>query len=252
MSQLDLETTDGLQAVADRHGVSLDAVSHLMWALEAGNGTMAQFNHPDLGGFGQWSSGGMIMIGQMFDHGLKARVAALCSELAQGMPPGGGSSTESGGWWPAGLGRPSSSGAQDGMRYAYFPESRRLAIEADGALSLYDTGDHDISGVSQAQGGGRSLRFTGRNGAVDLDQLKRVEAAAPDSPASPAPQPFHPEPIVSNAAASGPASSQPAAAPASLGGDVLGTLEKLAGLRDKGIITDAEFAAKKAELLARL
>ncbi len=40
--------------------------------------------------------------------------------------------------------------------------------------------------------------------------------------------------------------------PASAGGDVLGTLEKLAGLRDKGILTDAEFSAKKAELLARL
>lgn len=250
MSQLNLETADGLQSIADRHGVSLDAVSHLLWALEAGNGTMAQFNHPDLGGFGQWSSGGMIMIGQMFDHGLKARVASLCSELAQGLPQGSGASTESGGWWPAGLGRPSSSGAQDGMRYAYFPESRRLAIEADGALSVYDTGDHDIGGVSQAQGGGRSLRFTGRNGAVDLGQLKRVEGASPGSPPSSAPQPFHPEPLVAEAVSPGPAS--PAMPPASTGGDVLGTLEKLAGLRDKGILTDAEFSAKKAELLARL
>jgi hypothetical protein len=34
--------------------------------------------------------------------------------------------------------------------------------------------------------------------------------------------------------------------------DVLATIEKLADLRDKGILSDEEFAAKKAELLSRL
>ncbi len=29
-------------------------------------------------------------------------------------------------------------------------------------------------------------------------------------------------------------------------------LERLAGLRDKGVLTEAEFQAKKAELLARI
>lgn len=35
-------------------------------------------------------------------------------------------------------------------------------------------------------------------------------------------------------------------------GDVLSQLEKLASLKDKGIITEAEFNSKKADLLARL
>ena len=42
------------------------------------------------------------------------------------MPPTRG---ESGNWWPADLGWASSTGAQNGVRYAYFAEARRLAIE---------------------------------------------------------------------------------------------------------------------------
>ena len=40
-----------------------------------------------------------------------------------------------------------------------------------------------------------------------------------------------------------------AAAP---GDDIFAKLERLAGLRDKGILSEEEFAAKKAELLSRL
>ncbi|MBX9931885.1 MAG: SHOCT domain-containing protein [Methylobacterium sp.] len=257
MTDRDLETGDGLQAVADRHGVGLDAVRHLLQALEAGNGTMAQFNHPDLGGFGQWSAGGMIMIGQMFDQNLKNRVAALCSELAGSLPPGGWSSVSSGGWWPDGLGRPATSGAQNGLRYAYFPQSRRLAIESGDVLALYDTGEYDISGVSQQQGGSQSLRFSGRGGSVDLDQLKRVDDGQDVPPAPHEPAPWQPE----AASQLRPAETQrpPAASPApvsastrSTASEVLATLEKVAELHGKGVLTDAEFAAKKAELLARL
>ena len=71
----------GLHSVAERHGVSLDAVRHVVQALERGHGTMAQFDHPDLGGMGQWFAGGMVMVGRMFDDGLKTRVKAL-SEAA--------------------------------------------------------------------------------------------------------------------------------------------------------------------------
>src|ERR1700691_2645343 len=53
----------------------------LLGALAQGNGRQAQFNHPELGGMGQWSQGGMIMIGDMFNQGLKHRVDALCNEL---------------------------------------------------------------------------------------------------------------------------------------------------------------------------
>ena len=78
-------TPEGLRIVTDaakRHGVSLDAALTLLGALARGNGRQAQFNHPDLGGMGQWSQGGMIMIGDMFNQGPKHRVDTLCKELA--------------------------------------------------------------------------------------------------------------------------------------------------------------------------
>lgn len=72
-----------LQSIADRHGFSVAAVSHLADKIRSGRGTMAQFNHPELGGAGQWMQGGMVMIGDLFNQSLKARVANLCQDLYQ-------------------------------------------------------------------------------------------------------------------------------------------------------------------------
>ena len=69
-----------IQIVASKHAFSPDAVQHLYHAMLVGKGTMAQFSHLEFGGTGQWMRGGMIMIGDMFNHALKARVAALCHE----------------------------------------------------------------------------------------------------------------------------------------------------------------------------
>lgn len=79
-------------------------------------------------------------------------------------------------WWPADLGQPSSSGGQNGMRYAFFPEKRRLLIEQDGKKSVYDSAEHQISGVSQHSGHASSLVFTSQMGPVALDTLRRVES----------------------------------------------------------------------------
>lgn len=84
--------------------------------------------------------------------------------------------TEAEDWWPKGLSYPGSSGAQNGMRYAFFAEQRRLVIEQHGDVVQYDTGDHQISGVSQQQSGGDggSPCFTSQHGEVALGDLKRV------------------------------------------------------------------------------
>jgi hypothetical protein len=78
-------------------------------------------------------------------------------------------------WLPAGLGSPSASGAQNGMRYAFFPQQRRLAIQQQegGDVVQYDTGDHAISGVSQ-QSSSSSPLFSSQHGDVDLKALKQV------------------------------------------------------------------------------
>ena len=226
---------------------------------------MAQFSHPELGGAGQWSQGGMTMIGDMFNQGLKRRVDALCSELADqvrklgagrvAMPaqsqfqaqgsaaiPSAPSGFAAGNWWPAELGTPASSGAQNDVRYAYFPAAHRLAIQRNGRLELFDTGDRRIFGVSQQQGGTtQDAVFSSDQGDVRLTDLTRVDTGAPAQPG-----------MERGAASAAAGAFAGAAAQASTDADPLTLIERLAGLRQKGILTDEEFAAKKSELLARL
>jgi hypothetical protein len=80
-------------------------------------------------------------------------------------------------WWPEGLGEnPNSAGGQNETRYAFFGDQKRLAVDlGDGNVQIFDTGNHLISGVQQAQGGhGRTVAFTSQHGEVDLDKLRRV------------------------------------------------------------------------------
>ncbi len=274
-----------VEEVAQRHGVGADAVVTLLRALAAGHGTAAQFDHPELGGMGQWSQGGMIMVGDMFNNALKYKVDQLCNELSavvrsqgwavpassqsqsqspgvhgfQGQSRGGTASGVSlfvpgagspGNWWPAELGVPSSLGAQNDIRYACFPASRRLAIQLGGGeVGVYDTLDHQISGFSQQQSGDASLSFTSQHGLVRVADLPRVAAPAPPTAA-----PISTGSRPATARSDTPASPTVAhAAPvASSDDEIFGRIERLAELRQKGILTEEEFAAKKTELLARL
>ncbi len=82
-------------------------------------------------------------------------------------------------WWPASLGdSPNSVGGQNEVRYAYFGDKNRLAVDTgDGKIGVYDTAGQKISGVQQAQSNGnRKVVFTGPQGELDLDQLKKVDA----------------------------------------------------------------------------
>ncbi|MBB5695183.1 SHOCT domain-containing protein [Muricoccus pecuniae] len=278
------ETREKLERIARRHGVSAEAAMTLLRALAAGGGGMAQFSHPELGGMGQWSRGGMVMVGDMFNQGLKARVDALCTELSglvgelapapaggafqsqyQGTP-GGAWGHAAGSWWPSELGSPAASGAQNGLRYAWFPASRRLAVEREGRVRLYDTGGHSIGGVSQQQGAVAGLSFSTESGSITLDDLRAVDApggAEPQAPPAGPPaagQSVAPRASVPPHPVAGQGPAVPAPPPVSVtpaplagaGGDPLGTIERLADLRARGILTEEEFTAKKAELLARL
>jgi hypothetical protein len=115
-------------------------------------------------------------------------------------------------------------------------------------VTVYDTLDHRISGFSQQQSIGGSLTFSSQHGLVDVAGLPVVGVDGEQRRASAAPQPA-PAP----AAASSPP-RQPAAAAPPPGSevDILATIEKLAELHRKGILSDAEFAGKKTELLGRL
>ena len=161
---------DETENLAKQHGFSAEAVRVLQDAVTRGGGRMAQFSHPELGGMGQWSAGGMTQIGTMSDSGLRDRVARLCAALADrpAPAPAPARQTQEKDWWPGDLGRPSSTGAQDGMRYACFPEARRVAVEQGGRVTVYDSGEHRIGGVSQSQG---ELVFTSQLGEIRAQDL---------------------------------------------------------------------------------
>ncbi len=94
-------------------------------------------------------------------------------------PPAGGPLgrppfVRSGDWWPGGMGHPNSVGSQNGTRYAWFARARRLAIERGGVVTLYDTLDREISGVSQPQSLSGALRFTSQHGPVAVASLPVV------------------------------------------------------------------------------
>src|SRR5271154_4819164 len=82
MTQLSPEGLRAVEEIAHRTGFSPDAVTSMLFSMIAGRGRMAQFSHPEFGGSGQWMSGGAIMISDMFNSVLKARVDALCNELS--------------------------------------------------------------------------------------------------------------------------------------------------------------------------
>ena len=269
-------TPHGQSVVADissRYGVSQDAVITLLIAVNNGGGRQAQFSHPELGGMGQWSWGGMTMVGDMFNNGLKSTVSNICGELSsqlaqsQMFPPapqpqyqpassqsqsqssggyGGTSFSMQGGFgggssWPADLGQPSSTGSQNNLRYAVFPHVRRLAIDVNGQITVYDIGDHQIGGFPQQQSGDQSITFTSQYGTVRVADLPVVSGGGqPAAPSYNAPQSAPaPQPMRANA-------------PGMSSDEVFSLIEKLADLHAKGILSDADYETKKAELLARL
>jgi hypothetical protein len=288
MLQLTVEGQRVIDDLARRHGISADAAGTLLRAVVAGQGSMAQFDHPELGGSGQWMRGGMTMVGDMFNHGLKAKVDAVCMELAlligehmstlagggqmqsQGgasqasgvslfVPAGGG---RGGNWWPDALGMPASTGQQNSVRYAYFPMKQRLAIDLNGRVEVYDTGDHAITGFSQQQSGDASLTFTSQHGVVALSSLARIEdgAVAPRQPEDRAAAEESTVPLQTSRApqvetpAAVPERPSPGPAPSAQppDGDVFTLIERLADLHAKGILSDEEFTQKKTELLKRV
>jgi hypothetical protein len=285
MRQLSQAGQQAVSNIAQRYGFSLDAGLAMLDAVINGNGSMAQFNHYEFSGSGQWMRGGMIMISDMFNNYLKGQIDGLCSELSnlvanqpdlvrsgsfqsqsQGnqsqrnfepahnnnsqqqnnsnmvslfVPPAPGTS---GNWWPADIGYPNSTGAQNDVRYAYFQQACRLAIEVNGTVTVYNTLDHQIGGFSQQQSYGGSISFSSQYGLVSVASLPVVSINGVQQFA-PAPV-MQPEPFV----------QQPVPNRASNNADfdIFAAINKLADLRNNGILTDSEFAAKKSEVLSRL
>jgi len=276
--------------LSNRHGFSRDAIEHMLVSVINGNGNMAQFSHPEFAGYGQWMRGGMIMLGDMFNNNLKGRVDSLCCEISnlitsqpdffmaassQSQSQGNASSNTLNGssnwfvpdpnqnWWPQDLGSPAALGSQNDTRYAYFPNSCRLAVKTGTSVWVYDTLNHQIGGFSQQQGSGNGITFTSQMGTVVLSSLPVImrDGQPVTTPAVPV---FAPPPVTSPTPPVSMLSSAPTNATvnaplntnsnmlSSSDADIFATIEKLATLKTKGFISDAEFESKKSELLSRL
>jgi hypothetical protein len=270
-----------VQTLSQRYGVSIDAVTHMLLAVQRGNGSMAQFNHPEFGGSGQWMSGGMTMVGDLFNSNLKNLVGNLCNDISnafashQATPFSGSSQSQSQGgthaqsqatghtgsanslfvpdtgaqWWPSELGAPNATGSQNSLRYAYFADSHRLAVTTGGKPWVYDTMDHRIGGFGQQQGGGQSITFTSQYGTVDLSTLPVVardsaelKSVLNENQPSTSAQPID---TIDK-------SKRAVDLQVNTNDDAIATLERLGQLMEKGYISKEEFASKKSELLNRI
>ena len=79
-------------------------------------------------------------------------------------------------WWSEDLGEPNTSGSEDDLKYAYFADRHRLAVSRAGRVTVYDTGEHEITGVSQHQSGeDGNVNFASPHGDVALRSLDVVD-----------------------------------------------------------------------------
>lgn len=291
MSQLNSQMQQKLSELSQKYQLSEHAIMVLLQALIKGNGKMAQFNHPELGGVGQWLPGGMTMISDMSNSYLKMVIDNLCGELAiliknnyfnptkenellanqgssqqQQQSQGNISNTEPAikanlfnlnPWWPTELGSPTISGSQNNLLYAYFADKQRLLLENQGEIHVYDTLHHHISGVSQQQGSsGQLLIFTSQAGTFAVSDLPQISASTRPAHEPPVTENNQPTNIITKAEQIKEmlprAATKMATADESQQTDIVNTIKKLAELKEQGIISEPEFEAKKAELLKRL
>lgn len=250
MQQLTQEGENLVNNLSSRYNLSRETVIYMIGAVNNGGGSMAQFNSPELGGSGQWMRGGMTMVGDMFNNGLKNTVNNLCSEISTALantiifPMAPAGTPASNQWWPTNLGTPFSSGGQNNIRYAVFPN--RLAVEINGEVTVYDTLDNNIGGVSQQQGGNTSLTFSSQYGTIAVSSLPIVSGSGE---AQPAPQTNFVEPVINNRSSN--INEMPSSNTTS-SDTIMELIEKLAKLYNAGVLTQSEYSTKKSELLSRL
>lgn len=168
-----------LKEIASKYQVSEETVRTLIEGLKASGGRQVQFNISELGGMGQWQSGGMVMVGDMFNYSLKAKVSELCYELAEFSQtmeeeekPKKKTEKQSVAHKPLATFR----GSQNDSHYAYYANENLLEIEENGKVTKYNTVGYALSGVQQSQSNSlKSLTFNYPSGTVSLKDLKKIK-----------------------------------------------------------------------------
>lgn len=292
MRQLSAAGQQLISDIAQRHGFSVDGTISMLDAVINGNGSMAQFSHPDFSGSGQWMRGGMTMVSDMFNNSLKGRVDALCSELANlvAQQPdlvrsGSFQSQSQGGSGAYGQQQTSHSGQNTGQGgsalqggHGFGPASL-FVPPAPGTSGDWWPADLRWPDSTGSQNGVRYACFSQAHrlvidigGTVTVyDTLDHRIGGFSQQQSVGGTLSFNSQyglidvtslPVISSNGrppqpAAAPAHNPPAfaPAPAATGGrdtDIFASIERLAELHAKGVLDHNEFAAKKAELLSRL
>lgn len=74
-----------INRIAQQYSLSIEAVEHLLAALRQGHYQEARFNHPELGGRGQWSAGQVVLY-DATDPIFIEKLARLANDLLQMRP----------------------------------------------------------------------------------------------------------------------------------------------------------------------
>ncbi len=280
MKQLSPSGQQIINNIAQRYAFSSDAVFSMLVSVINGNGSMAQFNHPEFGGSGQWMRGGMIMVGDMFNNGLKNSVGNLCQELAN-LIANEPTLIQTGSF---------QSQNQDNQEHANDANNspQQNSSNSGNAVSLFMPGEDSqnwwiSSGLQFPNSIGKqnniryayfaSIRRLAIQLHVDItlyDTLDHQIGGFSQQQGNEASLTFTSQyglvdiktlPIVSiNNDDLQRLNSQQIVAPITIDSpkstvqetDIFSAIEKLAILKDKAILTENEFSTKKAELLARL
>lgn len=173
-----------LKQLAERHGFSPELAQNILNELRRSGGRQAQFNDPALGGMGMWQSG-QVMIGDMMNHGLKAKVAAFLADLAALLEVSPDASPEL--TWraekmasmaqnQASISQSGGGGGfsvmQNGVSYRYSAERNELVVNE---TDVYDTTGLRVIGIHSQQQNGRGVLILNTDqGPRQVGDLKRI------------------------------------------------------------------------------
>jgi hypothetical protein len=280
MKQLSPAGQQIINNIAQHYNFSSDAVFSMLISVINGNGSMAQFSHPEFGGSGQWMRGGMIMLGDMFNNGLKNSVGNLCQELAN-LIANEPNLIQTGSF------QSQNQGNQEQANYANNSPQQNHS-NSDNAVSLFVSGGDSqnwwtsiglqFPNSTGKQNDIRYAYFAGiRRLAIQLhgditlyDTLDHQIGGFSQQQGNDASLTFTSQyglidikslPVISiNNVAVQLVNSPQNVAPMTFDStastvqenDIFSAIEKLAILKDKAILTENEYSTKKAELLARL
>lgn len=166
-----------IKSLAKKYGFSEQTIEILLQGLIQSGGNQVQFNLSELGGMGQWQSG-MVMIGDMFNNGLKNSVNNLCFELAElsrNLPVE--KSKAKNNQKSKQEDQITFKGSQNEEGYQYIASKNRLEILKNGKVkTIYDTTGFELTGAQQQQSNtDRDFKFQDKSGkTLSLKDFKKL------------------------------------------------------------------------------